>query len=74
MGLPVGADVAIIYGGVLASGQIPNEPHHLNVIVVIVVATLAEVLGSRAISSAISAEDRWVFGTTRTPLPGSVYP
>jgi membrane protein DedA with SNARE-associated domain len=48
MGLPVGAEVAIIYGGVLASGQIPNEPHHLNVVVVIVVATLAEVLGSLA--------------------------
>jgi membrane protein DedA with SNARE-associated domain len=48
MGLPVGAEVAIIYGGVLASGQIPNEPHHLNVIAVIVVATVAEVLGSLA--------------------------
>jgi membrane protein DedA with SNARE-associated domain len=48
MGLPVGAEVAIIYGGVLASGQIPNEPHHLNLVVVIVLATLAEVLGSMA--------------------------
>jgi membrane protein DedA with SNARE-associated domain len=46
MGLPVGAEVAIIYGGVLASGQIPNEPHHLNLVVVIIVATAAEVLGS----------------------------
>ena len=46
MGLPVGAEVAIIYGGVLASGQIANEPHPLNLIAVIVVATLAEVLGS----------------------------
>jgi membrane protein DedA with SNARE-associated domain len=46
MGLPVGAEVAIIYGGVLASGRIPNEPHHLNLVVVIVLATLAEVLGS----------------------------
>ncbi len=46
MGLPVGAEVAIIYGGVLASGQIPNEPHHLNLVVVILVATAAEVLGS----------------------------
>src|ERR1035437_9690707 len=45
MGLPVGAEVAIIYGGVLASG-IPNEPHHLNLIAVIAVAALAEVLGS----------------------------
>ena len=48
MGLPVGAEVAIIYGGVLASGQIPGEPHHLNVLAVILIATLAEVLGSLA--------------------------
>jgi membrane protein DedA with SNARE-associated domain len=48
MGLPVGAEVAIIFGGVLASGQIANEPHHLNLILVIVLATLAEVLGSLA--------------------------
>ncbi len=48
MGLPVGAEVAIIYGGVLASGEITGQPHHLNVIVVIVLATLAEVLGSLA--------------------------
>jgi membrane protein DedA with SNARE-associated domain len=48
MGLPVGAEVAIIYGGVLASGQVVNEPHHLNLVAVIVVATLAEVLGSLA--------------------------
>lgn len=48
MGLPVGAEVAIIYGGVLASGQIVGEPHHLNVVAVILVATLAEVLGSLA--------------------------
>jgi membrane protein DedA with SNARE-associated domain len=45
-GLPVGADLALIYGGVLASGQIPGEPHHLSLAAVIVVATLAEVLGS----------------------------
>ncbi len=48
MGLPVGAELAVIYGGVLASGQIPHEPHHLNVVIVIVLATLAEVLGSLA--------------------------
>jgi membrane protein DedA with SNARE-associated domain len=48
MGLPVGAEVAIIYGGVLASGQVPNEPHHLNIVLVIVVAVVAEVLGSLA--------------------------
>jgi membrane protein DedA with SNARE-associated domain len=46
LGIPVGAEVAIVYGGVLASGQIAGEPHHLNVLVVILVATTAEVLGS----------------------------
>jgi membrane protein DedA with SNARE-associated domain len=48
MGLPVGSELAVIYGGVLASGQIPNEPHHLLLVVVIVLATLGEVLGSLA--------------------------
>jgi membrane protein DedA with SNARE-associated domain len=48
MGLPVGAEVAIIYGGVLASGQIPHEPHHLNLFAVIAVAAVGEVLGSLA--------------------------
>jgi membrane protein DedA with SNARE-associated domain len=48
MGLPVGAEVAIIYGGVLASGQVVGVHHPLNVVLVIVVATLAEVLGSLA--------------------------
>src|SRR6204780_5179483 len=48
MGLPVGAEVAVIYGGVLASGEIPNEPHHLHLVVVIVVAVVAELLGSLA--------------------------
>jgi membrane protein DedA with SNARE-associated domain len=46
MGIPVGAEVAILYGGVLASGHIPHEPHHLNVVVVILVATGAELIGS----------------------------
>jgi membrane protein DedA with SNARE-associated domain len=48
MGLPVGAEVAIIYGGVLASGQVTSEHHQLSLVAVIVVATLAEVLGSLA--------------------------
>ena len=48
MGLPVGAEVAIIYGGVLASGEVPHEPHHLNLVLVIVVAIVAELLGSLA--------------------------
>jgi membrane protein DedA with SNARE-associated domain len=49
MGLPVGAEVAIIYGGVLASGvAVPHESHHLNLIAVIAVAAAAEILGSLA--------------------------
>jgi membrane protein DedA with SNARE-associated domain len=48
MGLPVGSEVAIIYGGVLASGQVPNEGAPLNLAVVILVAIAAEVLGSAA--------------------------
>ncbi len=48
MGLPVGAEVAIIYGGVLASGQVPGEVHPLNVVLVILVAASAEILGSLA--------------------------
>jgi membrane protein DedA with SNARE-associated domain len=48
MGLPVGAEIALIYGGVLASGQIPHEPHHLSVVGVILCAVAGEVLGSLA--------------------------
>ena len=48
MGLPVGAEIALIYGGVLASGQVPGEGKPLDLAVVIVVATLAELLGSGA--------------------------
>jgi membrane protein DedA with SNARE-associated domain len=48
MGLPVGAEVALIYGGVLASGQVPGEGKPLSLAVVIIVAVLGEVLGSLA--------------------------
>jgi membrane protein DedA with SNARE-associated domain len=48
MGLPVGAEVAIIYGGVLSSSAFAGHHDHLNVIAVIAVAALAEVLGSLA--------------------------
>jgi membrane protein DedA with SNARE-associated domain len=48
MGLPVGAELAVIYGGVLASGQIAHEPHHLNLVLVIILATVGEVAGSVA--------------------------
>ncbi len=47
MGLPVGAEVAVIYGGVLASGQIPGEKP-LNIVAVIVVALVGELLGDVA--------------------------
>jgi len=47
MGLPVGAEVAIIYGGYLASGQASGVTP-LNLAVVIIVATLGELLGSLA--------------------------
>jgi membrane protein DedA with SNARE-associated domain len=47
MGLPVGAELAIIGGGALASGQV-STAHPLNLVLVIVLATLAEVLGSLA--------------------------
>jgi membrane protein DedA with SNARE-associated domain len=49
MGLPVGAELALILGGGLASGQIhSHNAHHLSLVLVIVVAVLAEVLGSLA--------------------------
>jgi membrane protein DedA with SNARE-associated domain len=48
MGLPVGAEIALIYGGVLASGQVPGEGKPLDLAVVIIVAILAELLGSAA--------------------------
>ena len=48
MGLPVGSEIAIIYGGVLASGQVPGEGAPLNLAVVILVAVAGEVLGSLA--------------------------
>jgi len=48
MGLPVVAEVALIYGGVLASGQVPGEGQPLSLALVIVVAILAEFLGSLA--------------------------
>ena len=48
MGLPVGAEVALIYGGVLASGQVPGEGKPLQLGVVIAVAIAGELLGSIA--------------------------
>jgi membrane protein DedA with SNARE-associated domain len=47
MGLPVGAEIALIYGGVLASGQVSGVKP-LELAVVIIVALLGELLGSAA--------------------------
>jgi len=47
MGIPIGSEIAIGYGGALASGQITTTGHdHLSLGLVIVVATLGEVVGS----------------------------
>ncbi len=48
MGIPVGAEIALIYGGVLASGQVPGEIHPLNLAAVILVAIAGELLGALA--------------------------
>jgi len=48
MGLPVGAELALIYGGVLASGHALSGGKPLQLAVVIIVAVLGEVLGSLA--------------------------
>jgi membrane protein DedA with SNARE-associated domain len=47
MGLPVGAEIALIYGGVLASGQVTGVKP-LELAVVIIVSLLGELLGSAA--------------------------
>ena len=48
MGIPVGSELALIYGGVLASGQVPGEEHPLNLVVVILVGIAGEMLGAMA--------------------------
>jgi membrane protein DedA with SNARE-associated domain len=45
-GIPVGAEAAVIFGGVLSSGQVSGEIHPLNLVLVIVAAMAAEVVGS----------------------------
>lgn len=47
MGLPVGSEIAIGYSGALASGQLTGG-HHMSLALVIVIATLGEVVGSVA--------------------------
>jgi membrane protein DedA with SNARE-associated domain len=48
MGLPVGSELAIIGGGALATGKVSGQGEPLNLAIVIVLGTLAEVLGSSA--------------------------
>lgn len=48
MGPPVGSELAIAYGGALASGQLLTAHHHMDLVLVIVVATAGEVVGSTA--------------------------
>jgi membrane protein DedA with SNARE-associated domain len=48
MGLPVGSELAIIGGGALATGKVSGQGEPLNLAIVIVLATLGEVLGSAA--------------------------
>jgi membrane protein DedA with SNARE-associated domain len=48
MGIPVGSELALIYGGVLASGQVPGEMHPLNLAGVILVGIAGELLGALA--------------------------
>jgi membrane protein DedA with SNARE-associated domain len=48
MCIPIGAEVAIAYGGVLASGHVATGTghDHLSLVLVIVVATVGELIGS----------------------------
>ncbi|HEV3058185.1 MAG TPA: DedA family protein [Vicinamibacterales bacterium] len=48
MGLPVGSELAIVGGGALATGKVTGQGEPLNLAVVIILATLGEVLGSAA--------------------------
>jgi membrane protein DedA with SNARE-associated domain len=45
-GIPVGAELALIFGGVLSSGRVQHEVHPLNLVLVIGAATAAELIGS----------------------------
>ncbi|HUZ09451.1 MAG TPA: DedA family protein [Acidimicrobiales bacterium] len=48
MGIPVGSEIAIVYGGALASGQLGTSGDHLNLFLVILVALVGELVGSSA--------------------------
>lgn len=48
-GIPLGSELAIGYAGVLASGQlVSGRHHHLEIVLVIVVASIGELVGSLA--------------------------
>ncbi|HVB05281.1 MAG TPA: DedA family protein [Acidimicrobiales bacterium] len=46
MGIPTGSELVIAFAGALASGKVSGSEHHLNIVVVIVVASIAELAGS----------------------------
>jgi len=48
MGLPVGSELAILGGGALATGKVTGQGEPLSLAVVIILATLGELLGSAA--------------------------
>ena len=48
MGIPIGAEIALIYAGALASGKVHGQNPHFHLVLIVVVATAAELLGSLA--------------------------
>lgn len=48
MGIPIGSEIAMAYGGVLASGAVASTHHHFSLAAVIIIAVIGEVVGSFA--------------------------
>ena len=46
MGVPTGSELVIAYAGALASGHVGGAKHHFDIVVVIVLATVGELLGA----------------------------
>jgi len=46
MGIPTGSELVIALAGALASGKVSGSSHHLNIVAVIVVASVGELVGS----------------------------
>src|SRR5665213_4242732 len=46
LGIPVGSEVAIAYAGALASGHLTGRHDHLDIVLVVIVASAGEVAGS----------------------------